>query len=374
MLYLTYNTNINNDGMGAQYQRIIGIICIAIYYNITYVHSPIKKMEHIDDIDYIKKIENFFGIEKNFQNVNFFSYDKIISEKNPSIDKILYYHNLNENILIKIYLPYNICEKNTNIYNNGMIYLRTILNSKFIKDNIMQTPNHNSSQKKNINIHIRRGDVSATKNNDRYIDINNYISLTNTLKNKYNDYNIIIFTQINKNNKNEFDIFNNDKFITIRANDDLLTTFKNLINADVLVMSTSSFSYLAGLYNPNIIYYYNFWHKPLNNWINVNILYDIDNSNINIANKLFMKIKESFSNDISTNKIKYCNLNKIKFILILFVFFLLFYYFFNNKLNVKYIKKMFGCGSLWSVCSDAPQMPASLIGGYDASIISSNNG
>jgi len=33
-----------------------------------------------------------------------------------------------------------------------------------------------------------------------------------------------------------------------------------------------------------------------------------------------------------------------------------------------------GCGSLWSVCSDAPQMPASLVGGYDACIISSNNG
>jgi hypothetical protein len=42
--------------------------------------------------------------------------------------------------------------------------------------------------------------------------------------------------------------------------------------ADILVIGKSSFSYVAGLYNTNTVYYFNFWHSPLNNWINVDEL------------------------------------------------------------------------------------------------------
>ena len=39
MLYLTYNIDKQKDGMGAQYQRIIGIIGIAYYYNFIYFET-----------------------------------------------------------------------------------------------------------------------------------------------------------------------------------------------------------------------------------------------------------------------------------------------------------------------------------------------
>lgn len=172
MLYLTYYTNIHNDGMGAQYQRIIGIICIAKYYNFIYVHSQITQMEHINDMTYIKNIDNFFGIKKNFRNVNSYSYDLIINMERPSINELLSYDkkNKNKNILIKIYIPYDICENNMDIYDNGMKYLRKLIN------NIVPL------EKKNIIIHIRRGDVTSNNNIDRYIDINEYNNIINILK------------------------------------------------------------------------------------------------------------------------------------------------------------------------------------------------
>ena len=171
MVYLTYDINKNRDGMGAQYQRIIGIICIALYYNYEYVHTPIEKMEHLENDNYLEKIEDFFQIRNHFKNVNEYNYDEIISLDNPSIDDIKKYDD--KNILIKIYLPYNICESNIEIYEKGMPFLRKILLKK---------------NKVNIAIHVRRGDVSQTDNTGRYTPLNDIITVINSLKQKYNNF------------------------------------------------------------------------------------------------------------------------------------------------------------------------------------------
>jgi hypothetical protein len=45
---------------------------------------------------------------------------------------------------------------------------------------------------------------------------------------------------------------------------------RKLATADVLVMSRSSFSHLAGILNRNgVIMYHPFWHRPLSPWITV---------------------------------------------------------------------------------------------------------
>jgi hypothetical protein len=260
MLYLTYNTNIWNDGMGAQYQRIIGIICISYYYNFTYVHTPLLQMEHVNK-EYINTIDSFFQISNNYPNVNSITYDQIIEEENPSIDFLNQYNNSNKKILIKIYLPFNICDNNPSIYKNNMYKFRNLIINKNL-------PFYNNNNTK-IAIHLRRGDVQSDSNSERYTSINDIINIIHIFKNKYPNSTFYIFTEINDNNKNEFDVFNNDPTINIKANEDVILTFNHLINADVLVICKSSFSYLAGLYNKNIVYYFDFWHSPLSNWINI---------------------------------------------------------------------------------------------------------
>ncbi len=255
MIYLTYDINKNNDGMGAQYQRIIGIICIALYYNYEYVHTPIENMEHLDNNDYLEKIEDFFQIKNNFKNVNQYNYDNIISLDNPSIYDIESISNASSdiNVLIKIFLPYNICENKIEIYEKGMPYLRKIMGK--YEDNQV-----------NIAIHVRRGDVSQTNNSFRYTPLDDIINVIHSLKEKYVHSNFHIFTQVNEHNQHEFDELIKDTSITLHENEDQIETIKYLINSDVLIICKSSFSYLAGLYNNNTVYYNNFWHKPLTNW------------------------------------------------------------------------------------------------------------
>jgi len=50
---------------------------------------------------------------------------------------------------------------------------------------------------------------------------------------------------------------------------DVFYTLHHLINADVLVIAKSSFSYLAGIYNQKTVMYFPFYHSPLKNWINI---------------------------------------------------------------------------------------------------------
>jgi len=53
---------------------------------------------------------------------------------------------------------------------------------------------------------------------------------------------------------------------------DNFATFHHLCKADVLVVGLSSFSYVAGFYNKNTVYYtyYKYHSKTLDNWIDVN--------------------------------------------------------------------------------------------------------
>lgn len=279
MLYLTYNINMV-EGMGAIYQRFIGLICICKYYNFIYIHTPPANLEHIDNLDYLFIIENFFQFD--FINRNIIvNFDEIIEYHEPTINDILNIDHHNKNSLVKITLPFNICDINIKIYELGMPLLRNIINNK-------ELIFYKNDTKIKIAIHIRRGDVSENYNEYRYNSLDYFVNLINYLKKKYINCNFYLFTQIDHKNENEFDIFNNDPSIIIKANEDLIDTINHMIYADILVLSKSSLSYVAGLYNKNIVYYTKFWHPPLSNWININ------NLNQNIIEN-FSDIKYNYS-------------------------------------------------------------------------------
>jgi len=52
----------------------------------------------------------------------------------------------------------------------------------------------------------------------------------------------------------------------LRLDADVFETFYNLVQADILIMAKSSFSYCAALLSRGIIIYEPFWHPPLNDW------------------------------------------------------------------------------------------------------------
>jgi hypothetical protein len=265
MLYLTYLKQ--TDGMGSQYQRIIGIICLAMKYDCQYIHSHIDKMEHLPDpcSEYLNNIEEFFQIQNHFPTMNeSVSFDSIINlDTNVTEAILLEYKNMavSKNILLAIDHAYSMFDKNTQLYEIGMPFLNGI------KKNIELPEYHIPGVK--IAIHIRRGDVSTRMNVDRYVPLDYYQQIINKLSTSHENAQFFIFTEISPENASEFiDFQNANKNISMKIipDIDILTTLEYLIKADVLVMSKSSFSYVAGLYNKNTVFYMDFWHAKLDRW------------------------------------------------------------------------------------------------------------
>jgi hypothetical protein len=276
-MFITYynKTNIHGyyEGIGAQYQRIVALLAIAKRHNIKYIHIPIKVGHNYNnDPEWDEKWDNMFNIKKLANNIdlktlenNYSIFTDFSNEKILNDDETKLYHYLS---------PFNIFDNNPDYYLSNIqndiitVYNEINLSRKLIYD----------KNKINIAIHLRvfnknddienYEDYIKNKNARHYMTCDMYITYINTLKNKYPNSDIHIFSQ-----RDTFDIhytkLYNIENIKIHFDDlDTFDTFHHLCKADVLVMGSSSFSILAAFYNKNTIIYLPYSHPPsLKSWL-----------------------------------------------------------------------------------------------------------
>src|SRR5208282_75665 len=82
----------------------------------------------------------------------------------------------------------------------------------------------------------------------------------------------------------DFDVIPN---LRKRINLDPIESLKGMATADALIISRSSFSYFAALFNKGIVIYYPFWHQPLKEWL-------ISDINGNISSEQILEQLESW--------------------------------------------------------------------------------
>jgi hypothetical protein len=267
-MYLTYN--FKKEGVGAQYQRIIGLLAIVKIHNLKYIHNKITTVDHNYNNDQLwnDKWDDFFNIKSLSSE---YPNDYTVEELHQIDHTII---NNNENIIYKILSPYNITDVEPNKYYKSIQDDIRIAYDKNNKDRQLYLYN---KEKMNIAIHIRvfneKDDKSeyesflydTDKSKGRFMSECNYISLINFLKIKYPNSNIHIFSQSNIYMK--YKSLTEIEDINLHIDIDHFDTFHHLCNADILVMAKSSFSYVAGLYNKNkVIYTYGIMHPKLDNW------------------------------------------------------------------------------------------------------------
>jgi len=325
-LYLTYVINYLNDGFGSQYHHIVGIFCVAKLIGAKYLHTPVETFEHLPT-EYSSKINEHFGLSifEAGKNGRPNSFENTINDTLPNTLEQLQVDTGGQNTLIKIGIA--CVMDNTDVvdkYDIGMDELR-----KLKKKIDLPEFKHD---KKNIAIHIRRGDVSSnsTKFSNRFTDNNFYIKVIEKLNKKYANCNILIFSQGTEG----FDEFKNIENVKLMNDLDILETFEYLCNADVLIMSKSSLSYLAGLYNPNEVYMEKFehWnHIKLSRWNDFEELLDNDNTvNDNTINDNTIESYSNISNMNTTNNI---------YILFIFVLLFLFIFYCNKSIIIRFLSK-----------------------------------
>jgi hypothetical protein len=208
--------------------------------NLNYLYSPLLSVAHNynNDDNYIYKLENLMNLKNNIEN-----------RDNKTIE-------LNFGVALRKF------EKNIDDYCNSNAM-------KFIKECFWKNKerDHFKNNKMNICIHIRRenlhdnglaGDRANTPN--EY-----YLRIMNVIRDKYKEKQL----QFHIYSQGEFeqlkDLENND--VEFHLNEEITTTFIGLVAGDILVISPSSFSYVAGLLSDGIVYYKQFWHNKKREWI-----------------------------------------------------------------------------------------------------------
>jgi len=259
--------NYTDEGVGAQYQRILCILLLCDLLEIKYIHQKITVGHNYDnDINWNERWDNLFNLNKLSSVITGNNKQKIIEKFNPPVHEIIqniqnFEKDKNSDYIIKITNSTQIGDFYINYFDNILYKVRSLYNytGKCIYD----------KNYTNIAIHIRVHNKFDTEPPDssqefgaRYtLNCNQYKELIINLKKKYKNPLVHIFTQ-------ESQEFDNIDGVIYYKDTDAFFTLHHLIKADVLVTAKSSFSYLAALYNENEVIYVNFWHKPLIHWNN----------------------------------------------------------------------------------------------------------
>jgi hypothetical protein len=288
-LFLTYDNLAKQDGIGAQLQRIFGIYSLSRKFRIKYIHSPI--------IGTLEELAHNVTSEASMKNlldeVNARYY--FPSSELPRDIEIETIHNLStrmlfkfifksgfgkNNILLKVCLPFGIMDKHPDWYKYSGAKIRSY------------EPTENAAKKYKMVVHVRYGYKPIVGSNSgsspRFLPLTYYPdAVREILKQEKLPLNseILVHTDIPRENgkwkpfqeskifelssigyeikesslefegidlKNEF--FSDFPNLSVKHCAPLLETLNDMITADVLLMSRSSFSYIAGIVSQNSVY------------------------------------------------------------------------------------------------------------------------
>jgi hypothetical protein len=250
MNHLHHITNITlSDGFGSQFQHIISCILISYYSNHQFVYNPISTMEHNYNKDrlFLEKMENLMNIRPYFPKKG----DECIKD-----------HFLTECDMTAKY----VIDSNIDSYATEE-YLEKI--RKMFWKNKDRSSIFPKNEKIRVAIHIRR--LNIYDKTLEYVEperVNTpdsfYLNAMERIRreHKEKDLEFHIYSQ---GDMKTFSCYS-DIGAILHIDEDLSSSFIEMVASDILVTSFSSLSYIAGFLNDGIVYYHPFWHPPRGRW------------------------------------------------------------------------------------------------------------
>lgn len=312
-VFLTYDNRNNPDGVGAQLHRVYGIYCLSRLLGTKYIHTPLHDV-------YYQGIDAFQNQQKDPQFVDLFNrtfslpsdqtttsnpacvslhsvpvgrFDRALKLRYGGRSKHLLpirfskfgrlvaeWSKRNTETIVQIGAPHTLLDR----YARGYEICESL--SPFKKEKPNQTLR--------IAIHVRRGELTFV-NSERLIGMSYYVNVARTLAAALTSLNIpfqlelhsellqkeaavrpddpafkgrirsLVQLRPEQDPFSEFDVLPGLKRY---INEPTMTCIERLATADILVMSKSSFSYLAAILNVGgIVLYHPFWNYPLSKWL-----------------------------------------------------------------------------------------------------------
>ncbi len=300
-LYLTYDNEMIQDGVGAQVMRIVAIRAITKYFKLGYLHSGIKKLTvtQLDPAQSQREIDDYIS----YLNETF----TFSPHKTRELHEILQIYNLSHRLLLRYGLRALILRRRILLKVTIPFYI-TDRNPKMFKSVVKLLPSFTPKQSENkirVVIHFRAGadpkHVDPGKSEARFVPIDYFEKLVSQIQreNPGSDLDLCLLTdapavsfyysppsdQLEKWKEAGYEIKNGS--IEIKALDleesriseipgfrvvhggDPVEAVKEMANADYLLMSRSTLSFLGALLNQTgeVIYPPRFGAKPIAGWI-----------------------------------------------------------------------------------------------------------
>jgi hypothetical protein len=239
---------LHGEGAGSQALTRIGALHFANIFGLTYIHTPFAEIAHADRPmqEWAAAWEEHFGFGIGEGMAQSYSCN--------IVDYAINYGHLNSTLMR--YRLYKSPEFET--------ILGKVRNKYYC---------HGSPRKNDlltVSIHVRRGDVSDSKNSYMWTS-NSWIAriavqLKAILDSKSIPYRLHIFSQGDISEFTELQDLGGIFFL----DSDPIWTMQELIEADILIMAKSAFSYVAGLISDGIKLGEPYEHHPqLSHWITI---------------------------------------------------------------------------------------------------------
>jgi hypothetical protein len=260
------------DGAGAQAHTIISAMNFAQAFGHTYVHSPFIELAHGDRnmAEWVAGWEELFNFESS---ADIGESERILAINYSSFHPRLF-HWLNDlwlSIEMRIKNSLGSVCKEQGLFHPFFYYsdrhpdsYRTVI--PWIQQKFLRDPAAAAKGPITVAVHMRRGDVTA-ECCQRFTPIEPVCATTRLLQELLDerklDYSIALYSQGNELEFEELQRLG----VELRLNKDAIWTMQQLVEADILVMSKSSFSYVAALVSDGVKLYEPFWHSPMSEWI-----------------------------------------------------------------------------------------------------------
>jgi hypothetical protein len=297
---LTYDSHSKPDGVGAQIQRVLAIKSLSSNLGMSYFHTPISSVaiHPLDPYQTDKQMKAFlerlnwtFNIEST-QDIDELDTIKFAVQT-------LTFHNLckaifisivrNKLVIISCVEPYRVSEFDPRIFEKTLAFLPNFKRAK--------------NEGFHIAVHLRWGvggmAIQKGEKISRQMELSYFVDLLHKILKglTVNAVNITIYTDAPSGDleftppPEQHTLWQNSTSFSdgkmsvvgldlesqfarldskpkvLRGGDPLLV-IQEMANSDILVMSRSSLSYVAGILNDsqNIYFPESFWHKPLAKW------------------------------------------------------------------------------------------------------------
>ena len=291
-----------HDGSGAQIQRILTTRALADYLGCGYraakfksvtVHplDPFQTKKALDK--YLVKMNKLFYIESTTKSPHSIKKFEVLNLNSKNLLKFCLIASKNKRqLLVKILSPYPISESIPNLMLNS---------DKFIPE-FIKYMNHKKFNKFDVAVHYRQGvggfAVFPGQSISRQLSVNYFLHATRRAKTliSTNSISLVVLTDSPVKSmkysplKQQISLWNHTPGFSNKKMSIISTDLSDLMNitgvkgkiysggdpidaivimakADYLIMSLSSLSFLAGIFNNGLVVYpSNFWHRPLNHW------------------------------------------------------------------------------------------------------------